>query len=178
MLFSCLLTIYAHNVVGPRCQENTRRKHFIFPYADVVGPYCHPLHVLLPIPVVCWPCWQRERAAPRRVHQSARRTSALSTYSIPLGGEKILIHGWSQIMKARPSWRMSTSVPLVTAELLQSNKRADCLTLKKPTRATNYKKILVRLACCLDYFLIHLFCLTNHNLTLEVATNLSRRCYF
>ena len=38
----------------------------------------------------------------------------------------------------------STSVPLVTAELLQSNKRADCLTLKKPTRATNYKKILVR----------------------------------
>ena len=28
---------------------------------------------------------------------------------------------------------------------------------------------LVR-ACCLDYFLIHLFCLTNHNLTLEVAT--------
>ena len=53
VLFSCLLTIYAHNVVGPRCQENTRRKHFIFPYADVVGPYCHPLHVLLPIPVVC-----------------------------------------------------------------------------------------------------------------------------
>ena len=51
VLFSCLLTIYAHNVVGPRCQENTRRKHFIFPYADVVGPYCHPLHVLLPIPV-------------------------------------------------------------------------------------------------------------------------------
>ena len=31
--------------VGPRCQENTRRKHFIFPYADVVGPYYHPLHV-------------------------------------------------------------------------------------------------------------------------------------
>ena len=31
--------------MGPRCQENTRRKHFIFPYADVVGPYCHPLHV-------------------------------------------------------------------------------------------------------------------------------------
>ena len=27
----------------------------------------------------------------------------MSTYSIPLGGENILIHGWSQIMKARPS---------------------------------------------------------------------------
>ena len=27
----------------------------------------------------------------------------MSTYSIPLGGEKILIRGWSQIMKARPS---------------------------------------------------------------------------
>ena len=38
----------------------------------------------------------------------------------------------------------STSVPSVTAELLQSNKRVDCLSLKKPTRATNYKKILVR----------------------------------
>ena len=38
----------------------------------------------------------------------------------------------------------STSVPLVTAELLQNNKRSACLTLKKPTRATNYKKILVR----------------------------------
>ena len=37
VLFSCLLTIYARNVVGPRCQENTRRKHFIFPYADMVG---------------------------------------------------------------------------------------------------------------------------------------------
>ena len=30
VLFSCLLTIYAHNGVGPKCQENTRRKHFIF----------------------------------------------------------------------------------------------------------------------------------------------------
>ena len=30
----------------------------------------------------------------------------MSTYSIPLGGEKILIHGWSQIMKDRPSWRI------------------------------------------------------------------------
>ena len=29
----------------------------------------------------------------------------MSTYSIPLGGEKILIHGWSQIMKVYPSWR-------------------------------------------------------------------------
>ena len=30
----------------------------------------------------------------------------MSTYSIPLGGEKILIRGRSQIMKARPSWRI------------------------------------------------------------------------
>ena len=25
--------------------ETTRRKHFLFPYADMMGPYCHPLHV-------------------------------------------------------------------------------------------------------------------------------------
>ena len=34
----------------------------------------------------------------------------MSTYSIPLGGEKILIHGWSQIMKARPSWRIGQKI--------------------------------------------------------------------
>ena len=34
----------------------------------------------------------------------------MSTYSIFLGGEKILIHGWSQIMKAHPSWRMRWKV--------------------------------------------------------------------
>ena len=38
----------------------------------------------------------------------------------------------------------STSVPSVIAEFLQNNKRVACLTLKKPSRATNYKKILVR----------------------------------
>ena len=38
----------------------------------------------------------------------------------------------------------STSVPSVTAEFLQNDKRVACLTLKKPTRATNYKKILIR----------------------------------
>ena len=37
----------------------------------------------------------------------------MSTYSIPLGGEKILIHGWSQIMKARPSWRIGQKVMLM-----------------------------------------------------------------
>ena len=49
-------------------------------------------------------------------------------------------------IKCRNLWMsiQTTSVPLVTAELLQSNKRADCLILKKPTRATNYKKILLR----------------------------------
>ena len=34
----------------------------------------------------------------------------MSTYSIPLGGEKILIHGWSQIMKADPSWRIGQKI--------------------------------------------------------------------
>ena len=34
----------------------------------------------------------------------------MSTYLIPLGGEKILIHGWSQIMKARPSWRIGQKI--------------------------------------------------------------------
>ena len=34
----------------------------------------------------------------------------MSTDSIPLGGEKILIHGWSQIMKARPSWRIGQKI--------------------------------------------------------------------
>ena len=34
----------------------------------------------------------------------------MSTYSIPLGGEKILICGWSQIMKARPSWRIGQKI--------------------------------------------------------------------
>src|SRR3954469_14444531 len=34
----------------------------------------------------------------------------MSTYSIPLGGEKILIHGWSQIMKACPSWRIGQKI--------------------------------------------------------------------
>ena len=50
-----------------------------------------------------------------------------------------------------------------------------------PRRRSNCSSMLVLylvLACCLDYFLIHLFCLTNNNLTLGVATNLSRRCYF
>ena len=37
----------------------------------------------------------------------------MSTYSISLGGEKILIHGWSQIMKARPSWRIGQKVMLM-----------------------------------------------------------------
>ena len=36
-----------------------------------------------------------------------------STYSIPLGGENILIHGWSQIMKARPSWRIGQKVMFI-----------------------------------------------------------------
>ena len=34
----------------------------------------------------------------------------MSTYSIPLGGEKILIRGWSKIMKARPSWRIGQKI--------------------------------------------------------------------
>ena len=59
---SLVYWLYAHNVVGPRCQQTTRRKHFLFLYTnngvynkkwgtclrttmDMVGPYCHPLHV-------------------------------------------------------------------------------------------------------------------------------------
>ena len=34
----------------------------------------------------------------------------MSTYSIPLEGEKILIHGWCQIMKAHPSWRIGQKI--------------------------------------------------------------------
>ncbi len=34
----------------------------------------------------------------------------MSTYSIPLKGEKILIRGWSQIMKACPSWRIGQKI--------------------------------------------------------------------
>ena len=34
----------------------------------------------------------------------------MSTYSIPLGGENLLIHGWSQIMKAHPSWRIGQKI--------------------------------------------------------------------
>ena len=30
--------------------------------------------------------------------------------TIPLGGEKILIRGWSQIMMARPSWRIGRKI--------------------------------------------------------------------
>ena len=37
----------------------------------------------------------------------------MSTYSISPGGEKILIHGWSQIMKASPSWRIAQKVMLM-----------------------------------------------------------------
>ena len=37
----------------------------------------------------------------------------MSTYSISLGGEKIIIHGWSQIMKARPSWRIRPKLMLM-----------------------------------------------------------------
>ena len=37
----------------------------------------------------------------------------MSTYSIPFGGENILIHGRSQIMKARPSWRIRQKVKLM-----------------------------------------------------------------
>ena len=48
----------------------------------------------------------------------------MSTYSIPLGGEKILIHGWSQIMKARPSWRIGQKIMFMLFHVL---KRISCL---------------------------------------------------
>ena len=37
----------------------------------------------------------------------------MSTYSIPLGGEKILIHGWSQIMMACSSWTIGQKIMFV-----------------------------------------------------------------
>ena len=47
----------------------------------------------------------------------------LSTYSIAPGGEKIIIHGWSQIMKARPSWRIGQKIMF----LLFHGSKADIL---------------------------------------------------
>ena len=41
---------------------------------------------------------------PTQMPDNCHNMMFMSTYSIPLGGEKILIHGWSQIMKAHPSW--------------------------------------------------------------------------
>ena len=38
------------------------------------------------------------------------RSRHQSTYSISIGGENIIIHGWSQIMKARPSWRIGQKI--------------------------------------------------------------------
>ena len=48
-----------------------------------------------------------------RVRLALGHNMFMSTYSIPLGGEKILIHGWSQIMKARPSCRIGQKVMLM-----------------------------------------------------------------
>ena len=48
----------------------------------------------------------------------------MPTYSIPLGGEKILIHGWSQIMKARPSWRIGQRIMFL---LFHGSKQISCL---------------------------------------------------
>ena len=48
----------------------------------------------------------------------------MSTYSIPLGGENILINGWSQIMKAHPSWRIGQKIMLCFSMDL---KRISCL---------------------------------------------------
>ena len=47
---------------------------------------------------------------PIQVPNHGHNMMFMSTYSIPLGGEKILIHGWSQIMKARPSWRIGQKI--------------------------------------------------------------------
>ena len=45
----------------------------------------------------------------------------MSTYSICLGGEKILIHGWSQIMKARSSWRIGQKIMFMLFHCSKAN---------------------------------------------------------
>ena len=62
----------------------------------------------------------------------------MSTYSIPLGGEKILIHGWSQIMKARPSWRIGQKIMF----MLFHGSKANILFIDHVARWSRFQKVV------------------------------------
>ena len=61
----------------------------------------------------------------------------MSTYSISLGGENILIHGWSQIMKARPSWRIGQKIMF----LLFHGSKANILFIDHIARWSRFQKV-------------------------------------
>ena len=63
----------------------------------------------------------------------------MSTYSIPLGGEKILIHGWCHIMKARPSWRIGQKIMF----MLFHGSKATCLLTMLRDEAT-FRRLWMR----------------------------------
>src|SRR5215216_7904445 len=62
----------------------------------------------------------------------------MSTYSISLRGEKILIHGWSQIMKARPSWRIGQKVML----MLFHGSKENILFIDHIARLSRFQKVV------------------------------------
>jgi hypothetical protein len=62
----------------------------------------------------------------------------MSTYSISLRGEKILIHGWSQIMKARRSWRIGQKVMF----MLFHGSEANILFIDHIARWSRFQKVV------------------------------------
>ena len=100
---------------GPTVSRNLWYKLFS------VIHFVHKLLLIHSFTVVIFLKWKLPSSiVPRQMPDHGRVRLALghnmmfmSTYSIPLGGEKILIHGLSQIMKARPSWRIGQKVMLM-----------------------------------------------------------------
>ena len=62
----------------------------------------------------------------------------MSTYSISLRGEKIIIHGWSQIMKARRSWRIWQKVMF----MLFHGSEANILFIDHNARWSHFQKVV------------------------------------
>ena len=62
----------------------------------------------------------------------------MSTYSIPVGGENILTHRWSQIIKARPSWRIGQKVVL----MLFHGSKANILFIDHIARCSRFQKVV------------------------------------
>ena len=62
----------------------------------------------------------------------------MSTYSIPLGGENILIHGWYQIMKAYPSWRIRQKIML----MLFHGSKVNILLIDHIARWSRFQKVV------------------------------------